>query len=131
MISVGRIFFISALFLFGGCAAKPPAAVVPDKALATHIRVNRANPPRIGFEYYPEASRHAGEQGVCKVSVTVRADGTVTDVHVTQSTGYPALDAASVHAFPTGTLLPATKNGYPIDDTAEIPVTWTIRRVER
>lgn len=116
------------MVLSSACAVKPPAAL-PNKAVATHIGMNRSNPPRIGFQYYPEASRHAGEQGVCKLSVTVLADGTVKDVHVTQSTGYPALDAASVHAFTTGTLIPATENGHPIDDTAEIPVTWTIRRV--
>jgi len=69
------------------------------------------------------------EQGVCKVSVTVLADGTVKDVHDTESTGYAALDAASAHAFPTGTLLPATENGHPIDDTVEIPVIWAIKRV--
>jgi protein TonB len=129
MIGVARISSISVLLLFSGCAASPPLTLVPDKALSTNIRINRANPPRIGFEYYPEASRHAREQGLCKVSVTVLADGTVSDVHVTKSTGYPALDAASVHAFFTGTLLPATENGHPIDKTVELPVTWAIRQV--
>jgi TonB family protein len=130
MIRVARTSCISVIVLFSACAVKPPA-VVPDEAVANHIRINHANPPRIGFEYYPEASRHAGEQGVCKVSITVMADGTVKDVHVTKSTGYPALDAASVHAFTTGTLFPASENGHPIDDTIEVPVAWTINRVER
>jgi TonB family protein len=128
MMRAAKLFCISVMVLFSACATKPPA-VVSNSSVATHIRINRSNPPRIGFEYYPEASRRAFEQGVCKVSITVLADGTVKDVHVTQSTGYPALDAASVNAFPTGTLLPATENGQPIDDTAEIPVTWTIKRV--
>jgi TonB family protein len=119
---------ISILLLFSGCAVRAPA-VVPDKVVATHIRINHANPPRIGFAYYPASSRRTLEQGVCKVSVTVLADGAVKDVHVTQSTGYPALDAASVDAFPTGTLLPATENGRAVDATVEIPVTWTIKRV--
>jgi TonB family protein len=114
--------------LSSACATKPPA-VLSTATDATHIRINRSNPPRIGFEYYPERSRLAGEQGVCQLSITVLADGTVKDVHVIKSTGYAALDAASVHAFPTGTLLPATENGHPIDDTAEIPVTWIIKRV--
>lgn len=129
MNSFARNSFVSSFVLFSACVVKPPA-IGPNEAVATRIRINHANPPRIGYEYYPEASRHAGEQGVCKVSITVMADGKVKDVHVTKSTGYPALDAASVNAFTTGTLLPATENGHPIDDTAEIPVTWTIR-VER
>jgi hypothetical protein len=76
MIRVARMSFIPVVFLYSGCAVKPPS-VVPDEAVASHIRVNRANPPRIGFEYYPEASRHAGEQGVCKVSITVL----IVDLH--------------------------------------------------
>jgi TonB family protein len=63
------------------------------------------------------------------VTLTVLADGTVNDIHITKSTGYPALDLASVNAFTTGTLLPATKNGIPIDDTIDLPVVWSIRRV--
>jgi periplasmic protein TonB len=116
--------YLSIIALFSACAAKPPVV-----SGATAVRVNRANPPRIGFEYYPESSRRALEQGVCVVTLTVLADGTVKDVHATKSTGFPALDLASVSAFTTGTLLPATKNGIPIDDTIDLPVVWSIRHV--
>lgn len=116
--------YLSIIALLSACATKPPVV-----AAVTAVRVNRANPPHIGFEYYPESSRHALEQGACVVTLTVLADGTVKDVHITKSTGYPALDLASVNAFTTGTLIPARKNGIPIDDTVDLPVVWSIRRV--
>jgi len=114
---VAKLFCISVMVLFSACATKPPA-VVSNSSVATHIRINRSNPPRIGFEYYPEASRRAFEQGVCKVSITVLADGTVKDVHVTQSTGYPALDAASVNAFPVALHVNLDKSLEPNGETS-------------
>jgi periplasmic protein TonB len=105
--------------LFSACATTPRMG-----AASTTVRLNRANPPHIGFKYYPESSRRALEQGACVVTLTVLADGTVEDVHVTKSTGFLALDSVSVTAFPTGTLLPATRNGIPVDDTVDLPVVW-------
>jgi periplasmic protein TonB len=116
---------ITIIALSSACAAKGPEA-----SGTTTVRANRAHPPRIGFEYYPELSKRAHDQGTCVVTLTVLADGTVKDVHITKSTGYPALDLASMSAFTTGTLLPATKNGVPIDDTIDLPVTWSIKRVD-
>jgi TonB family protein len=115
---------IAIIALSSACAAKSPVATG-----TTTVRVNHAHPQCIGFEYYPESSKRDQERGACVVTLTVLADGTVKDVHITKSTGYAALDLASVHAFTTGTLLPATKNGIPIDDTIDLPVVWSIRRV--
>ena len=63
------------------------------------------------------------EEGVCKVKLTVTADGTVRDVSLTKSTGYPRLDQACSEAFVHGGLLSATRNGQPITTTLEIPIT--------
>ena len=71
-----------------------------------------ATPPT-QLTHMPESKR-LNEEGLCKVRLTVDADGSVHDVSITQSTGYPRLDEACLEAFVHGGLLPATEDGKPI-----------------
>ena len=91
----------------------------------TKVRPDPANPIHLG-ENYPAESKRLNEEGVCKVRLTVDADGTVHDVSITQSTGYPRLDEACLEAFVHGGLLPATEDGKPVAATLEIPITWKL-----
>lgn len=91
-------------------------------------KVNPNNPPHIGEAYYPRESERRGEQGRCKVSVTVTADGKTRDIKLTASTGYPRLDQACLEALAHDSLLPATEDGKPIDMTLEIPIVWILKK---
>jgi TonB family protein len=93
----------------------------------TKVRVDPAHPPKID-ENYPDESRRSGEEGICKVKLTVYANGDVGDVSLTLSTGYPRLDEACLKAFLSGGLLPATEDGIPVSTTLEIPITWKLSR---
>jgi TonB family protein len=92
-------------------------------------KVDLTNPPHIGEAYYPAESKRLGEQGKCKVSVTVTAGGKIRNIKLTESTGYPRLDQACIKAFVHGGLLPATVDGKPIDMTIEIPIAWVLTTV--
>jgi TonB family protein len=108
-----------AAVLYGGVTA----------ALATPPKLDPHNPPHIGFKYYPIESRRLHEQGVCKVKMSVGADGAIRDIKLTLSTGFARLDDACLQAFAQGGLLPAIVDGKPIDASIEIPITWKITPV--
>jgi len=93
--------------------------------VTTKVRADPAHPVRIG-DNYPKESKRLHEEGVCKVKLTVTAEGAIRDVSLTQSTGYPRLDQACLEAFAHGGLLPATQNGTPLTTTLEIPITWKL-----
>ena len=104
-----------------GCATQPTEAT--PKVAMTHVRSDPAHPVRLD---YPLDSKILGEEGVCNVKLTVTADGTVRDISLSSSSGYPRLGQACLEAFVHGGLLPATQDGKPITTTLEIPITWTL-----
>jgi TonB family protein len=106
-----------------GCATQP--AEVTHAVVMTKVRADPARPVRLG-ENYPAESRLLHEEGVCKVKLTVTADGNIGDVSLTKSTGYPRLDQACAEALIHGGLLPATEDGKPVTITLEIPITWIL-----
>jgi protein TonB len=107
------------------CACATQPTEVMHKVAVTKVRPDAAHPVRLG-ENYPPESKILGEEGVCKVKLTVTADGAVRDVTLTVSTGHPRLDQACLDAFVHGGLLPATQDGKPITTTLEIPITWKL-----
>ena len=60
---------------------------------------------------YPPASQDQGEEGMVKLSVLVEANGSVSEVKVTQSTGHQRLDAAAVRAARRAGYQPNSVNG--------------------
>ena len=78
-------------------------------------------------DYYPDASKRAGEEGVCQVQVTVAADGKITAQTIQTSSGFPRLDEACIRLVKAGgRLKPATENGKPIESTAVLPIRWKL-----
>jgi len=55
-----------------------------------------------GVWSYPARSAERGEQGKCLLKVTVNKDGTLKDVQLKESTGYPLLDQEAVDAVRKG-----------------------------
>ncbi|MBC8369615.1 MAG: TonB family protein [Planctomycetes bacterium] len=62
---------------------------------------------------YPRTSLLKGEQGTVTLLVSVRADGQVSAVSVSESSGHLALDNAALVAVRTWKYIPATTDGQP------------------
>lgn len=73
---------------------------------------------------YPEEAGQNGIQGRVLVSFTVKADGSVADVHVIKSID-PALDAEAVRVVSSSPKwTPGRSDGKPVDVSYNIPVNF-------
>jgi TonB family protein len=102
----------------------------PDLSSTAERTLPRTDPshlPHIGQAYYPRESLESGEEGLCKMSVTIEPDGTVSASHLVESSGFPRLDAACINAFPADVrFIPATKGGNPVKRTIILPIVWCL-----
>jgi protein TonB len=74
---------------------------------------------------YPAKSRRKLEEGEVRVRVKVLASGTVENVQIERSSGYPRLDQASVVAAKQSCYHPARNiHGKPIDGFATVLYVW-------
>lgn len=63
---------------------------------------------------YPVASRKMAEEGTVKLSVYILANGTVAEIRLKKSSGYPRLDEAAIKAVKQWRYLPARQGDTPI-----------------
>ncbi|HBO84226.1 MAG TPA: hypothetical protein DD641_04490 [Deltaproteobacteria bacterium] len=64
---------------------------------------------------YPDAAARAGQQGILELSFTIRKDGTLEEVKLVKSSGYPMLDDEAISAVK----LAAPYNPFPKGFTLE------------
>ena len=83
---------------------------------------------KIGEDYYPDASKRAGEEGRCIVTITVAADGRITNAAIQTSSGFPRLDEACLKAVKDQRVKPATEDGKPVETTAALPIVWKLTK---
>lgn len=102
-----------------------PVVAAPPKA-STNIKMDPKHPLKIGEEYYPDASKRANEEGRCIVTVTVSADGRITNEAIQTSSGFPRLDEACLKGVHGQRMLPATEDGKPIEKTVALPIVWKL-----
>ena len=75
---------------------------------------------------YPAVSRRMGEEGVVVLSVMIEADGTVSDVRVKRSSGFPRLDASALDTVRHWQYVPAKRNGFPVAYRYAQPVRFSL-----
>lgn len=109
-------FLISAPFL--GQSAK---AAIPDTAIQP---LSIPNPENL----YPADAKKADQQGVVRVKLCIGKESNILSVDVSESSGYPLLDAAAIRVAAGGKYLAATKAGSPIDMCANMPVSFILDR---
>jgi periplasmic protein TonB len=80
----------------------------------------------IGEEWYPDASKRAGEEGRCVVQMTVSADGKISAESIQTTSGFPRLDEACLKAVHGQHMVPATESGKPIEKTIALPISWKL-----
>ncbi len=110
--------------------SRTPAPVrVAPPPVVRHIsppRMDPRHPLKIGSDWYPDASKRAGEEGTCRVKLTVAPDGRISGESLEKSSGFPRLDEACLKAVHGQRLLPATENGKAIELTTIVPITWKL-----
>jgi protein TonB len=85
------------------------------------VRLGNRKPP------YPPQALAQGWQGVARLVVEVRADGTVGAVRLAESSGHSVLDEAAVAAAWSWTYAPRLVDGVPAPDLLQVPVDFRIR----
>jgi TonB family C-terminal domain len=81
-------------------------------------------------DYYPDASRRLGEEGLTIVDVCVGPDGKLTEPpKVKTSSGHERLDQAAVKVATVGSgrFKPATEEGKPVAKCTQLPIRFKLR----
>ena len=61
------------------------------------------------------------------MQVTIEADGSVSESHLVESSGFARLDTACINAFPADVrFIPATRDGMPVKVTVKQPIVWCL-----
>src|SRR5579885_1155086 len=110
-----------------------PPGLAQDAAGLPSCRAAGITPPTPSNNHaatsddYPLLSVSLGEQGDAVISLTVGADGAVSDAHILRSSGFARLDDASISlAQQRWRYNPATKNGAPIACRMEAEIRWRL-----
>lgn len=75
---------------------------------------------------YPAASQRLGEEGRVVLLVFINPDGSVGEVQIKTSSGFPRLDQAAVQWARSQRWVPALKNGQPVGGWKEQPVVFRL-----
>jgi len=75
---------------------------------------------------YPSASRRLSEEGRVVATITVAADGKAGGVTVTQSSGFPRLDAAISCVVGRLPFEPGKRDGQPVDSQVSVPIVFKL-----
>jgi protein TonB len=96
-----------------------PPPVIPPRVDASQL--NNPIPP------YPSISRRLGEEGKVLLDVDILADGTVGEIKIKTSSGYPRLDQAALEAVKHWHYVPANRGGQPIPYWYVQPIVFSLR----
>src|SRR5262249_5118483 len=84
-------------------------------------------PPGTTDDYYPPASKRAGEEGSIVVAIHVQEDGSIDKVEIAESSGFPRLDQGAIPYVKQWRLTPATRDGKPVAITWRVRVTFKLK----
>jgi periplasmic protein TonB len=108
--------------------AETKAAPVAKAAVAaTAIKLGKGFPNV--DDYYPDASRRLGEEGLTVVAICVGPDGKLTEPpKMKTSSNHERLDQAAVKVatLGSGRFIPATEEGKPITKCTDLPVRFKL-----
>jgi len=109
-------------------AEKAPAPIAKAAVAATAVGLGKGFPNV--DDYYPDASRRLGEEGLTVVDVCVGPDGKLTEPpKVNKSSGHERLDQAAVKVASVGSgrFKPATEDGKPVAKCTQLPIRFKLR----
>ena len=106
---------------------KAPAPVAKAAVAGTAVGLGKGFPNV--DDYYPDASRRLGEEGLTLVGICVGPDGKLTEpAKVDKSSGHERLDQAAVKVAQVGSgrFKPATEEGKPITKCTQLPIRFKL-----
>jgi protein TonB len=108
--------------------APPPAPVVaaPVQHNIISARMDPKHPFHIGPDYYPDASKRAGEEGRCVVVAHVATNGTILEAQIQTSSGHPRLDDACLKGVKGQKVLPGMEDGKPVEGHFAFAIVWKL-----
>jgi periplasmic protein TonB len=104
-----------------------PPPVVRAAIAATAVKLGRGFPNV--DDYYPDASRRLGEEGLSIVAICVGPDGKLTEApKLKTSSGHERLDQAAVKVAQVGSgrFTPATEDGKPVTKCTDLPIRFKL-----
>ena len=108
-------------------APKAAAPVAKAAVAATAVGLGKGFPNV--DDYYPDASRRLGEEGLTVVDICVGPDGKLTEPpKVGKSSGHERLDQAAVKVAQVGSgrFKPATEEGKPVTKCTQLPIRFKL-----
>lgn len=99
-------------------AQEAPAPVTPPRTDASHLN----NPA----PQYPALSRRLGEQGRVMLDVYILPDGSVGEIKLNRTSGFPRLDNAALQAVKSWKYVPAKRGDKPIPYWYVQPVSFVL-----
>ena len=76
---------------------------------------------------YPKGARQRGEQGEVTLEIRVNAEGSVDEVKVVASSGFPELDAAALKAAKAAKFTPARSGRDAVASTARLKLNFKLK----
>lgn len=107
-------------------AASAPVARGPENAGDLSARMIAAKPPR-----YPLESRRHREQGIVVLSVLLTTDGSIADISVARSSGFPRLDDAALDAVRGWRWSPMMRDGSPVMVRGMVTIPFVLQGSDR
>jgi protein TonB len=108
--------------------AEAPKAAPPKAAVASTPVSTGKGFPNVD-DYYPDASRRLGEEGLSIVDICVGPDGKLTEApKVGKTSGHDRLDQAAVKVAQVGSgrFKPATEDGKPVTKCTQLPIRFKL-----
>jgi periplasmic protein TonB len=100
----------------------PPKAVQPP-AITAPASIGR---PHNCQSKYPPLAMRLNHEGVTTIGFTIEPNGSVTNVHVVDSSGHDELDQAAIPCASSWTYKPALQNGQPVAVPWTTKVVWKL-----
>lgn len=92
-------------------------------ALQEAVPLYKNNPP----PEYPAFARRRGYQGTVILEALVNVDGTVADLRLSHSSGYPVLDQMALTSVKTWVFEPAKRGREPVEMWVKIPICFQLK----
>ena len=117
---------------------KPVPEVLPPPAAEAAKSAPSASPPSTPPQPanylanpkppYPHLSRRLGEEGTVRLNILVNPDGSVAQLEVAKSSGYPRLDRSAIETVQSSWKFePARQGGMPVAAWVIVPIQFTLR----
>ncbi len=121
-------------------AVEPKIKPAPEEAIQQPVEtppqttnVTEVTPPRIdAFQHnnprprYPKLSKRLREEGTVLLQLLINKNGTVSEVEIKKSSGYPRLDRAAIKAVSQWRYTPASQRNEAITYRYEQPVRFAM-----